>query len=86
MPGSEVAQIAECETIQPELSSPTPPIGIQPNGISKVLGLFDQHKERTIDRYRRWIEVRLQPEEYKDLQQTLAKDKNLLAYIHDNIQ
>lgn len=93
MPGSEVAKIAQLDPIhlpcalpQPELSSPTPTTGIQPNGISKVLELFDRHREGTIDRDRRWIETRLQPEEYKDLLQTLGKNKDLSAYVHDNIQ
>lgn len=93
MPGSEVVQIAQPDTIhlpsalpQPEFSSPTAPTGIQPNRISKVLELFDQHREGTIDRGRRWVEARLQPEEYKDLLQTLGRNKELLDYIHGNIQ
>ena len=93
MPGSEVAQIAQPDAIsvssalpQPKLSSPTPTTGTQPNRISKVLELFDQHRKGSIDRDRRWIETRLQPEEYKDLLQTLENNKDLSAYIHDNIQ
>lgn len=94
MPGSEVvAQISQPDTVHlpsilppPGLSSPTPTNGIQPNRISKVLELFDQHREGTIDRDRRWIETRLPPEEYKDLLQRLGNNKDLLAYFHDNIQ
>ena len=93
MPGSEVAQIVQPDAIplpsalpQPELSSPTPTTGTQPNRISKVLELFDQHRQGSIDRDRRWIETRLQPEEYKDLLKTLDKNEDLSAYIHDNIQ
>lgn len=93
MPGSELAQIGKPDAIslpsalpQPELSSPTPTTVIQPNRISKVLELFHQHREGSIDRDRRWIEARLQPEEYKELLQTLEKNEDLSAYIHDNIQ
>lgn len=93
MPGSEVAQTAQPDALslpsvlaQPELPLPTPPISTQPNRISKVLELFDQHREGSIDRDRRWIEARLQPEEYKELLQTLGKNEDLSAYAHDNIQ
>lgn len=93
MPGSEVAQTAQSDAIslpsvlaQPELPLPTPTTSTQPNRISKVLELFDQHREGCIDRDRRWIEARLQPEEYKELLQTLEKNEDLSAYTHDNIQ
>lgn len=93
MPGSEVAQIAQPDAIslpsvlaQPELPLPTQTTGTQPNRISKVLELFDQHREGSIDRDRRWIEARLQPEEYKELLETLGKNEDLSAYTHDNIQ
>lgn len=93
MPDSEVAQTAQHDAIslpsalaQPELPLPTPTTGTQPNRISKVLELFDQHREGSIDRDRRWIEARLQPEEYKELLQELGKNEDLSAYTHDNIR
>lgn len=94
IPGSEVAQTAQPDAIslpsvlaQPELPLPTPTTtSTQPNRISKVLELFNQHREGSIDRDRRWIEARLQPEEYKELLQTLGNNEDLSAYTHDNIQ
>ncbi len=93
MPGSEVAQTAQPDAIslpsvlaQPELPLPTPTTSIRPNRISKVLELFDQHREGSIDHDRRWIPARLQPEEYKELLETLGKNEDLSAYTHDNIQ
>lgn len=93
MPGSEVAQTVQPDAIslpsvsaQPELPLPTPTTSTEPNRISKVLELFDQHREGSIDRDRRWIEAHLQPEEYKELLQTLEKNEDLSAYAHDNIQ
>lgn len=93
MPGSGVARIAQADAIdllsalpQPKLSSTTSTTAVQPNPISKMLELFDRHREGAIDSDRRWIETRFQPEEYKDLIQTLGKNKVLSAYIHDNIQ
>lgn len=93
MPDSKVDQTAQPDAISlpsaialPELPLPTPTTGTQPNRISKVLELFEQHREGSIDGDRRWIEAPLQPEEYKDLLQALGKNEDLSAYIHDNIQ
>lgn len=93
MPDSEGAQTAQPDAISlpsalalPELLLPTPKTGTQPNRISRVLELFNQHREGSIDGDRRWIEARLQPEEYKELLEALEKNEDLSAYTHENIR
>lgn len=69
----------------PEPSTPKSTTDKPPDRVPKVLGLFGLHRQGSIDHNKRWIEIRLEPEEYVKLLQTLEEDQHLRAYVQDNV-
>lgn len=55
--------------------------------VARLLQLFDDHRQgRLQGRQETWIEILLQPGDYKEVGRQLNKNRDLLGYVLDKIQ